>query len=156
MGMQTLKVQWVCMVDDKTFGVLSMPVTDGELRMVALIGNTSHKDGIFLSPELMGEHLREVVGNLHRFVLVIDKTIRRLRPFQDDIGAFFPMKCEETTVEGFAFFFKNTHLNLNAGILEFLDATTLHLGEFIDATYDYPSHTFPDDQVGTWGRLAIV
>ena len=145
MGMQTLKVQWVCMVDDKTFGVLSMPVTDGELRMVALIGNTSHKDGIFLSPELMGEHLREVVGNLHRFVLVIDKTIRRLRPFQDDIGAFLPMECEEATVQLFAFLLQDTHLNGDAGILEFLDTTTLYLSEFIDTAYDHPSHPLPND-----------
>lgn len=81
MGMQTLKVQRVCMIDNKTLGVLSTPVTDGQLGMVALIGDTPHKDGIFLSPEFMGEHLCEVVGDLHGFVLIVDKTICRLGPF---------------------------------------------------------------------------
>ena len=66
------------------------------------------------------------------------------------------MECEETTVEVLTFLFKYTHLDLNACILKFLDASTLYLGILIDTAHDDTSDSFLNDQISTRGRLAIM
>ena len=53
MGMKTLEIQRVLMVDDKALGVRAIPVAYVQLRMLALIGDPSHKDSILLSPQLV-------------------------------------------------------------------------------------------------------
>jgi hypothetical protein len=124
--------------------------------MVSLVGNTSHKNGILLGTKFMGEHLSIVRGNLYRFEMVVDETIGCLCPFEYDIRPLFPMECKETTVKSLALCFENTYLDLNACILEFLDASSLHFCKFIDATHDDTPDSLLDDQIGTGRCLAIV
>ena len=88
--------------------------------------------------------------------MVVDEAVGRLCPFQDDIGALLPMKCEKTAVQCLALGFKHTHFHRNAGIAQLLDTAPLHLGKGIDTAHDHSFHTFLNDQIRTRGRLPVV
>ena len=81
MCMETVKVKGVLMVDDEAFGIRATPVSDIQLRMVSLVCDTSHQNGILLGTELMGEHLGKVGGYLYGVEMVVDETVGRLCPF---------------------------------------------------------------------------
>ena len=155
-GMETLEVQGMGMVDDEALGVWALPITDIQLGLISFIRHTAYEDGILLGTELMGEHPGEVAGYLGGREVIVDEAIGRLGPFQDDEGALFAMECEETTIQRLAFLLENTHLDLDACLANLTDATTLHLGKLIDAAYDDATHTFLYNKVGTGRRLAIV
>jgi hypothetical protein len=155
-GMQTLKVQWVGMIDDEALGIGSSPFANVQLRFFAFISYSTNEDGIFLSTKLVGEHLGERVRDLHRLEVIIDETISRLGPFQDNIGPFFAMECEETAIQGLAFFLEYTHFDLDASLSKLADASTLNFCEFIDATYHHATYTFLNNQVSTRRRFAIM
>ena len=53
---EPFQVQWVIMVYDETFRMFSRPVSHRQFGMFTLFCHTSHKDGVFLSPQFMGEH----------------------------------------------------------------------------------------------------
>jgi hypothetical protein len=154
--MQTLEVQGVSMIDDKALGIGSSPLANVQLRLFAFISYSANEDGIFLSTKPVGEHLGEFIRDLYRLEVIVDETISRLGPFQDDIGSFFAMECEETTIQGLAFFLEYTHLYLDASLAKLADASTLNFCEFIDATYYYAMHTFLNNQVSTRRRFAIM
>ena len=63
---------------------------------------------------------------------------------------------DEALVQFEAFRLQNTHRYLDACLTNLPDPTTLHLGERIHAATDTSLHDFPDDQVGTRRRLAIM
>ena len=164
-GMETLEVQWVGMIDDKALGVGTSPLANVQLRFFAFISYSTYEDGIFLSTKLVGEHLGEIIRNLHRLEVIVDETISRLGPFQDDIGPFFAMECEETGVvasasktitpesrSGSA----QVTFDLDASLAKLADASTLNFCEFIDATYYHTTYTFLNNQVSTRRRFAIM
>ena len=66
------------------------------------------------------------------------------------------MECEETTVQGLAFIFQDSNLNLDARIAELLYSTPLNLSELIYTTDNHPPHTFLYNKVGTGRSLTIV
>lgn len=156
MGMKAVEIQGMLMVDNQPLGIRATPLSDIQLRVVALVCDSSHQNGVLLSTKFMGEHLGEVRGDLRGLEMVIDKSVGRLRPFQDDIRPMLSMECEETAVQGLTLCFAHTNLYLDACFLEFLDASSLHLGKLIDAANDHTPDPFLDDQVGTGRCLAIV
>jgi hypothetical protein len=124
--------------------------------MVSLFCDSSHEDSILLSTEFMRDHLREGTGYLSRLVMVVDKAIGCLGPFQDDIRTFFPMEREKTMIEDLAFLFEYTHIHLDTCLTEFPDTSTLYLSKLIDTTHHHTAHPLLDNQVGTGRRLTIV
>jgi hypothetical protein len=62
-------------------GIRSVPMTNGQLGMFANVGGMSHQDGIFLSTQLMREHLRLFVGNLQCLAILINESVGSLSPF---------------------------------------------------------------------------
>ena len=100
MGMKAVEIQGMLMVDNQPLGIRATPLSDIQLRVVALVCDSSHQNGVLLSTKFMGEHLGEVRGDLRGLEMVIDKSVGRLRPFQDDIRPMLSMECEETAVQG--------------------------------------------------------
>ena len=143
-------------VDDQSHRILAAPVSHVELAMVTLIGDSTHQDGIVLGTELVRKHLGEWRRNRHALKIIIQKAIRRLRPFQDDVWSLMGIEGDETLVQFEAFRLQNTHRYFNASLTNLLDATSLHLGKRIHAATDASLHTFSYDKVGTRRRLAIM
>ena len=90
-------------VDDQSHRILAAPISYVELAMVTLIGDSSHQDGIVLGTKLMRKHLGKRRRNRHSLIIIIQKTIRRLRPFQDDVWPLMGIEGDETLVEFEAF-----------------------------------------------------
>ena len=88
--------------------------------------------------------------------MVIDKTVGRLCPFQDDVGPLFTVIGEKPAVQLLTFLLEHTYLHLDTRLTQLPDATTLHFREFIDTAHHHTLHTFLDDQIGTGGRLPVV
>lgn len=153
MTMQTLQIQRMGMIDDQSLRIRSPPLTDSQLGMIALIGHTSHKDGILLCTKFMGQHLSKVIGYLYGVEMIVDKTIGCLGPFQDDIRALFTMECEETTVQIHTFLLKHTHFHLDSSFPYLADTTALDLCKRIHTAYHHAAYTFFNDQVSTGGVL---
>ena len=143
-------------VDDQSHRVLTAPISYVELAMIALIGDSSHQDSIVLGTKLMRKHLGKWRGNRHALIIIIQKTIRRLRPFQDDVWSLMGIEGDETLVLFEAFRLQNAYRYLDSCLSNLLDSPTLHLGKGIHAAADTSPYTFPDDQVGTRRRLAIM
>ena len=143
-------------VDDQSHRILAAPVSYVELAMVTLIGDSTHQDGIVLGTELVRKHLGEWRRNRHALIIIIQKAIRRLRPFQDDVWSLMGIEGDESLVQFEAFRLQNTHRYFNACLTNLLDATPLHLGKRIHAAADASLHTFSYDKVGTRRRLAIM
>ena len=154
--MQTLQVQRVRTINDQALRVRTAPLTDSQLGFISFISHSSHQDRILLGTKFMGEHLGEVVGYLYRLEMIIDKTISRLSPFQDDIGALFTVKCKETVVQCLTFRFEHTDCYLNASLTQLSDAPALNLGKRIHTANNGTPHTFLNDQIGTRGGLTIM
>jgi len=53
MGIETLQIQRVGMVDDKPFGCWATPVAHVQLRTVSFLSHAPHEDGILLSTQLV-------------------------------------------------------------------------------------------------------
>ena len=53
MGMQTLQIQWMSMIDDKPLGSGTSPIADIQLWTITLFRYTPHQDRIFLCAQLM-------------------------------------------------------------------------------------------------------
>ena len=66
------------------------------------------------------------------------------------------IESDETLVEFEAFRLQNAYCYLDSCLANLLDSTPLNLGKRIYAATDTPLHAFPDDQVGTRRRLAIM
>ena len=91
--------QRALMSQHHTFGIGTVPVADRQLWMFTYVGGVTHKDGIFLSTQLVREHLRLFVTDLQGFAVIIDKTVGRLCPLEDDIRTMLGMIGEETAIQ---------------------------------------------------------
>ena len=143
-------------VDNQSHRILAAPVSHVELAMVTFIGDSTHQDGIVLGTKLMRKHLGKWRRNRHFLIIIIQKTIRSLRPFQDDVWSLMGIEGDEALVQFEAFRLQNTHRYLDACLTNLPDPTTLHLGERIHAATDTSPYTFSYDKVGTRRRLAIM
>ena len=143
-------------VDDQSHRVLAAPVSYVEQAMVTLIGDSSHQDSIILGTKLVRKHLGKRRRNRHSLIIIIQKTIRSLRPFQDDIWSLMGIESDETLVEFEAFRLQDAYCYLDSCLANLLDSTPLNLSKRIYAAADTSLHAFPDDQVGTRRRLAIM
>ena len=90
-------------VDDQSHRVLAAPVSYVEQAMVTLIGDSSHQDSIILGTKLVRKHLGKRRRNRHSLIIIIQKTIRSLRPFQDDIWSLMGIEGDEALVQFEAF-----------------------------------------------------
>ena len=143
-------------VDDQSHRTLSAPISHVELAMITLIGDSTYQDSIILGTKLMRKHLGEWRGNRHTLIIIIQKAIRRLRPFQDDVWSLMGIEGDETLVQFEAFRLQNTHRYLDSSLANLLDSPTLHLGKRIHAATDTSPYTLSYDKVGARRRLAIM
>ena len=67
--------QRALMSQHHAFGIGTVPVADRQLWMFTYVGGVTHKDGIFLSTQLVREHLRLFVTDLQGFAVIIDKSL---------------------------------------------------------------------------------
>ena len=132
------------------------PVADIELWVLALFGDATDEDGIALRAQLMHQHLGVGRGDGGRMPVVVQIAVGGLCPFQGDIRPMELVKCEKTTVKPMTFVLKDACGHVDAGIAEFLDAAALNLCEGVDATYNNPSDSFADDEVGAGWSFAKV
>ena len=79
-----------------------------------------------------------------------------LCPFQGNPGASLLVEGEEAAVQLAAFVFQYAYEDFASGILQFLDAQAVDLSERVCAADDDTRYAAPDDEVGTWGRLAVM
>ena len=86
-------------VDDQAHRVLATPVTHIEKTMVTFIRDSPYEDGIILGTKFMREHLGKRRGNCHALALIVEESIRRLRPLQDDVRTLMGVVSDETLVE---------------------------------------------------------
>src|SRR5574344_2383511 len=104
----------------------------------------------------MNHHLREWCRECCCFEVVINKSVDRLCPFQNDVRAVVCVIGDELTVEGKAFLLQHSHGDFDAGITQLLDAASLHLGKRVDAANHHSSDAFADNQVGAWRSAAVM
>ena len=90
-------------VDNQSHRILAAPVSHVELAMVTFIGDSTHQDGIVLGTKLMRKHLGKWRRNRHFLIIIIQKTIRSLRPFQDDVWSLMGIEGDEALVQFEAF-----------------------------------------------------
>ena len=88
--------------------------------------------------------------------MVVDKAVGRLRPLHDHVRTLFALEHDKMAIQCQAFFFKHSHNHLDARPTQLFDASPLHFGEGVDASYHHTSHSLADDKVGTWWRFAVV
>ena len=143
-------------VDNQAHRVLAAPISNVELTVVALIGYAAYEDGIVLGTQLMGEHLGERRGNSHASPPVVKKTIRGLRPFQDDVRALMGVEGDEALVEFETFRFENAYCYFDACFANFPDAAPLNLGKGIYAAANASLYSFSYYQIGARRRLAVM
>ena len=143
-------------IDDQSHRILSAPVSYVELAMVTLIGDSPYQDSIVLGTKLMRKHLGEWRRNRHALIIIIQKAIRRLRPFQDDVWSLMGIEGDEALVQFETFRLQDAYSYLDSCFANLLDSPTLHLGERIHAATDTSPDTFSYDKVGTRRRLAIM
>ena len=142
---KALEIQGMLTVHNQTTGIGSHPVTHSQLRMFTFVSNTPHEDGILLSTKLMGEHLREVTGDVQRTMVVIDEAVGRLCPFQDDIGTVKTMEGKEPAVQRSALLFQHPYLHVDARIAQLLHSPAPHLSKLIDTSHDNTADALLDD-----------
>ena len=92
--------QGALVCQDDALGIRTVPVANGQLRVFADVSGMSHEDGILLSTQLVGEHLCLFVADLQCLAVVVDKTIGRLCPLQDDIRTVLGVIGKETMIYG--------------------------------------------------------
>lgn len=141
---------------NKPHGRLATPLTDIQLRMLALVGDATHENGIFLGTEFVDEHFRERRGDGEGFSVAVDETVGGLCPFQDDVRPIFLVKREKTTVQPPTFRLENAHRHVDAGVAQSFDAASLHLGERVDAAHDDAPDAFSDNQIAARRRFSVV
>ena len=88
--------------------------------------------------------------------VVVEERVCGLRPFQDDIRSVEAVKGEETAVEPLALPLQHAYGDLDAGLTDALDATSLHLRKRVYTAHHHTLHAFPDNQIATGRSLAIV
>ena len=142
--------------EHKAFGVWSHPVADGELRTLADVGSMAYEDGILLGTQPMGEQLCLGIRYLYRLEVLVNETVSRPCPLQDDVRAVLTVEREEASVEPLALLFQDAYRDLDACIAQLTDATALHLAERVDTPHDTAPDTLTDNQVGTGRRLAVM
>ena len=143
-------------VDDQSHRILAAPVSYVELAMVTLVGNSTYQDSIILGTKLMRKHLGKWRRNRHTLIIIIQKAIRRLRPFQDDVWSLMGIEGDETLVQFETFSLQNAYRYLDSCLANLLNPSTLHLGKRIHTTADTSPYTFSYDKVGARRRLAIM
>ena len=116
MGIQAAEAQGVGMIDDQALRIRAIPVANIQLWMFALISDAPHEDGILFCAELMGKHLGEVAGNLGGLEMVVEESVGRLCPFQDDVRALFAVIGEEAAVQCLTFRFQHSYFHLDTCI----------------------------------------
>ena len=143
-------------VDDQSHRILSAPVSHVELAMVTLIGNSTYQDSIVLGTKLVRKHLGKWRRNRHSLILIIQETIRSLRPFLNDVWSLMGIEGDEALVQFETFRLQDAYSYLDSCLSNLLDSPTLHLGKRIYATADTSPYTFSYDKVSTRRRLAIM
>ena len=94
------------------------------------------------------------LGGLPRGVtLRVEVSVGTLGPFEDDVRAFFLVKCEKAFVQPAAFLLPYAEGNGDTGLFQLADASTGDLVERIDDAHHHTGNAFPDDAVGTRGRF---
>ena len=88
--------------------------------------------------------------------MVVNETIGRLCPLQDDVRAVFRVVGEEASVQPLALLLQYAYSNLDAGLTNLLYAASLHFGKRVYATYNHPFDCLANDEVSARRRLAIV
>ena len=136
--------------------ILTIPIANIQLTVVALIGNTSHQDGVVLSPELMRKHLGKGRRDCHSLAFIVEESIGSLRPLQYDVRTLMRVVGDEALVQFETFRLQDANSHLDACLTNLLNATALHLGKGVYATTDTSFHPLAHDEVGAGRRLAIM
>lgn len=63
---------------------------------------------------------------------------------------------DESAVQLQTFLFQHAYLYLNASVLQFLYASSVNLGKWVDTAHNHSPYTFLYNKVGAWRGLAIV
>ena len=116
----------------------------------------AHEDGILLGTQLVGEHLRMFVADGQGLEMVVEVAVGRLRPLQDDVRTVLAVIGEETAVQPLALCLQHAYRHVDAGILQSLYATPLHLTERVDAAHHDAAHAPAHNEVGTGRGLAVM
>lgn len=116
-------------VDDQSQRILAAPISYVELATVTLIGNSTYQDSIVLGTKLVRKHLGKRRRNRHTLIVIIQKAIHRLRPFQDNVWSLMGIESDESLVQFEAFRLQNTHRYFDARLANLLDATPCTLAK---------------------------
>ena len=143
-------------VDNQAHRILAAPISNVELTVVALIGYAANEDGIVLGTQLVRKNLRKRRGNSHASPPVVKKTIRGLRPFQDDVRALMGVEGNEALVEFETFRLQNAYCYLDSRLANFPDAAPLNLSKGIYTATYASLYSFSYYQIGARRRLAVM
>ena len=124
--------------------------------MLALVSDTSHKNGVVLGPHLVYEHGGEGRRETCGMIVVVKEPVGRLCPLEQDVGPVLCVDGHEPAVQSLTLVFEHTHRHLYARLAQLGYAASVDLGKRIDAAHDHATHAFPHDEVGTWRRLAVM
>jgi len=102
------------------------------------------------------QHLGLFVADKQRLEVVVNKSVGRLRPLQDDIGPMFGVVSKEAPVQPLAFLRQHTHGNLYTSLSQHIHPPAVYFGKGIDTTYYHPPYTFFDNQFRTGRSLPVV
>ena len=74
--------QWALAGQHHPLRVRTVPVAHGQQRVLSGVGGVAYKDGVFLGPQLVRQHLGLFVANLQGSSVVVDKSVGGLGPLQ--------------------------------------------------------------------------
>lgn len=148
--------QWGGMGEDDALGRRATPFPYVKPGVLPLVGHPAHEDGVILGPQFVAEHLGERRGEAGGMEVVVQKSVGRLGPFQNDIGAMERIDGKKTLVKLLTLLLQHTYRHVDARIAELADASALHLGKRVDASHHDTLDPLADDKIGTGWGLAIV
>jgi len=141
---------------DKTYRVLTHPLTYIELRMLTFVCHPADEDSILLRAHLVDKGLGERCRYSQRSPVVIDEPVICLCPLQDNIRTVLAMEREETTVKIATLLLEDSDGDVYPCVAELLNTSSLNLSKRVYAPHHYPTYTFIYYKVGTRRGLAVV
>ena len=121
-------------------------------RIVAHHRTGAHYYGIALGALTVHKHLSERRRNSYRLMRAIgfgrsQESIGRLSPFELHIWPAMSVGIEETFIKASAFILEYAHLYLDTSITKHGNATSAHLGKWVDSTDNHPRYSRIDNQL---------
>ena len=150
-------------VGQDPYGIAPRPPSGQKTRVIQEGRARSYHNSHILSPHLVHQLLGDRIGNDQgtagrriSTAIVIQESVRRLRPLQDDIGPVLLMQAHKPPVECAALVFQYACHDLNPRVAQHTHPPAAHFLIRVETADNYTRDTLFNQQFGTRRCLAVM